>query len=143
MTLGLALIAVLLVAALAGGIAYRRAAALRFTRDKGARLNSLPVYHAFQAALWATLPAALCADQSGSSGEFGAVPLFWGTAFIAMIVDWMIFEASNQLHRVIVRWISAAVCTGITDTVENATMPRTRVDSAHGNGCFRAGTPEF
>ncbi len=59
MTLGLALIAVLLVAALAGAIAYRRAAALRINRDKGARLNSLPIYHAFYAALWATLPALL------------------------------------------------------------------------------------
>jgi phosphate transport system permease protein len=58
-TLGLALIAVLLVAALAGGQAYRRAAALRIKRGKGARLNSLPIYHTFYAALWATLPALL------------------------------------------------------------------------------------
>ncbi|MEO6247449.1 MAG: phosphate ABC transporter permease subunit PstC [Sphingomicrobium sp.] len=59
MTLGLALLAVLLVAAIAGGVAFRRAAALRVGRAKGARLNSLPIYHAFYAALWATLPALL------------------------------------------------------------------------------------
>ncbi len=59
MSLGLALLAVLLVAALAGGIAYRRAAALRVGRTKGARLNSLPIYHALHTALWAALPALL------------------------------------------------------------------------------------
>ncbi|MDP9085888.1 MAG: phosphate ABC transporter permease subunit PstC, partial [Pseudomonadota bacterium] len=59
MTLGLALIAVLLVAALAGAIAYRRAVALRTLRDQGSRLNSLPIYHAFYAILSATLPALL------------------------------------------------------------------------------------
>ena len=59
MTLGLALIGVLLVAAIAGVIAFRRAAALRGTADKHSRLNSLPVYHASYAILWATLPALL------------------------------------------------------------------------------------
>ena len=59
MTLGIALIAVLLVAAVAAAIAFWRAAALRVARAKDARLNSLPIYHAFYSALWATLPALL------------------------------------------------------------------------------------
>jgi phosphate transport system permease protein len=59
MTLGLALLGVLLVAAIAAVIAFRRASALRVARAKGARLNSLPIYHAFYAILWATLPALL------------------------------------------------------------------------------------
>ena len=59
MTLGVALLAVLLVAAVAGAIAYRRASALRVARAKGARLNSLPIYHAMFAFLWAALPALL------------------------------------------------------------------------------------
>jgi phosphate transport system permease protein len=57
MTLGVALLAVLLVAAVASAIAYRRASALRVARAKGARLNSLPIYHAMFAFLWAALPA--------------------------------------------------------------------------------------
>jgi len=59
MTLGLALIAVLIVAAIAAVIGFRRAAALRVARVGGSRLNSLPVYHASYAALWVTLPALL------------------------------------------------------------------------------------
>ncbi len=59
MTLGVALLAVLFVAAVAGAIAYRRASALRVARATGARLNSLPIYHAFYAILWAALPAML------------------------------------------------------------------------------------
>jgi phosphate transport system permease protein len=57
MTLGVALLAVLLAAAVASAIAYRRASALRVARAKGARLNSLPIYHAMFAFLWAALPA--------------------------------------------------------------------------------------
>ena len=57
MTLGVAFLAVLLVAAVASAIAYRRASALRVARAKGARLNSLPIYHAMFAFLWAALPA--------------------------------------------------------------------------------------
>lgn len=56
MTLSIALAAVLLVAALAGLFAYRRAKALR---RGGQRLNSLPVYHGILAALWSALPALL------------------------------------------------------------------------------------
>ncbi len=59
MTLGLALILVLLVAALAVVIAFRRASALRIAGAKRARFNSLPGYHASYALLWATLPALL------------------------------------------------------------------------------------
>ena len=57
MTLSIALVAVLLVAAVGGLIAYRRAGALRGTGGAGRRLNSLPIYHALHAALWAALPA--------------------------------------------------------------------------------------
>ncbi len=57
MTLSVALLAVLLVAAVASAIAYRRASALRVARARGARLNSLPIYHAMFAFLWAALPA--------------------------------------------------------------------------------------
>ena len=59
MTLGLALLVVLLVAAVAAAIGYRRAAALRVARVGGSRLNSLPIYHGFYAALWVALPAML------------------------------------------------------------------------------------
>jgi phosphate transport system permease protein len=55
MTLTLALVAVLLVAAAAAWLGYRRAAAMRGR----ARLHSLPIYHAFYAAIWAALPALL------------------------------------------------------------------------------------
>jgi phosphate transport system permease protein len=57
MTLSLALVAILAVAVVAGLFARNRAAGLR---DDGARLNSLPNYHAFYVALWAALPALLC-----------------------------------------------------------------------------------
>ncbi|MEO6580212.1 MAG: phosphate ABC transporter permease family protein, partial [Sphingomicrobium sp.] len=56
MTLSLALAAVLLIAAAAGFLAFRR---VRGLRAAGGRLNSLPIYHAFYAAMWATLPALL------------------------------------------------------------------------------------
>jgi len=56
MTLTLALAAVLLIAAAAGFLAFRRARGLRAS---GSRLNSLPIYHAFYAAMWAALPAFL------------------------------------------------------------------------------------
>ncbi len=54
MTLSLALVAILVIAAAAGLFARNRAAALR---GGGARLNSLPNYHAFYVALWVALPA--------------------------------------------------------------------------------------
>jgi phosphate transport system permease protein len=56
MSLSLALALIVAVAALAGLFARNRAAGLR---DGGARLNSLPNYHAFYVALWAALPALL------------------------------------------------------------------------------------
>ena len=59
MTLGLALLGVLIVAAIAAAIGFRRAAALRVARIGGSRLNSLPIYHASYAALWVALPAIL------------------------------------------------------------------------------------
>ncbi|MDQ3246225.1 MAG: phosphate ABC transporter permease subunit PstC [Pseudomonadota bacterium] len=55
MTLGLALVAVLLIAVGAGLLAFKQAKQLR----AGARLNSLPVYHAAYAILWAAIPALL------------------------------------------------------------------------------------
>src|SRR3990170_4842410 len=60
MTLGIALVAVILVAVAAGWIGYSRAARLRSAGlQSGARLHSLPVYHGAYAALWAALPALL------------------------------------------------------------------------------------
>jgi phosphate transport system permease protein len=56
MTLTLALVAVLVIATAAGLFARNRAAGLR---GGGARLNSLPNYHALYVALWAVLPALL------------------------------------------------------------------------------------
>ena len=56
MTLTLALVAVLAVAVAAGLFARQRAAGLR---GGGARLNSLPNYHAFHVAIWAAFPALL------------------------------------------------------------------------------------
>jgi phosphate transport system permease protein len=55
MTLGIALVAVVLVAMAAGWIAFSRARALR----AGARLHSLPVYHGAYALVWAAIPALL------------------------------------------------------------------------------------
>ena len=55
MTLGIALIVVLLIASAVGGIAFNRARQLR----AGGRLHSLPVYHGIHAALWVVVPALL------------------------------------------------------------------------------------
>ncbi len=54
MSLGIAFVATLLVAALASAFAFRRAKALRVG---GAKLNSLPIYHAFYVLLWSLAPA--------------------------------------------------------------------------------------
>ena len=54
MSLFLALAAVVAIALAAGLLAYRGA---RRLRGPGRRLNSLPTYHFFHAALWAALPA--------------------------------------------------------------------------------------
>jgi phosphate transport system permease protein len=56
MTLSMALVAILLVAASAAFFAHRRAKGLR---GSGKRLNSLPIYHAVYVALWAAAPALL------------------------------------------------------------------------------------
>ena len=56
MSLTIALIAILVIAAVAGLFARNRAKGLR---GGGARLNSLPNYHAAYVALWAALPALL------------------------------------------------------------------------------------
>src|SRR5690349_37500 len=56
MSLLIALVAVLLLAAAGGLFARRRATALR---TGGLRLNSLPNYHALYVALWAAIPALL------------------------------------------------------------------------------------
>ncbi|MEO5774717.1 MAG: phosphate ABC transporter permease subunit PstC [Sphingomicrobium sp.] len=56
MSLGIGLAAVLLIAAVAALFGFRRARALR---TGGARLHSLPIYHASHAALWVLLPALL------------------------------------------------------------------------------------
>jgi phosphate transport system permease protein len=56
MTLGIALVAVLLIAAAAGLFARNRASGLR---GGGERLNSLPNYHGLYVALWVVLPALL------------------------------------------------------------------------------------
>ena len=56
MTLQLALVAVLAIAVAAGLFARKRAAGLR---SGGARLNSLPNYHALYVGLWTALPALL------------------------------------------------------------------------------------
>jgi phosphate transport system permease protein len=54
-SLGLAFIAVLLIAAAVGGTAYVRAGRLR----SDGRLHSLPVYHGLHAAIWVLVPALL------------------------------------------------------------------------------------
>src|SRR4051812_32220244 len=55
MSLGLALAAILLVAAAAGWLGFARARRLRAV----GRLHSLPVYHGYYAVLWAAIPALL------------------------------------------------------------------------------------
>src|SRR6478672_4179832 len=55
MGLGIALVAILIVAAAAGWLGYSRAARLRTTSP----LHSLPSYHGAFAALWAAIPALL------------------------------------------------------------------------------------
>src|SRR5688500_142795 len=60
MNLTIALAAVVAIAALAAWVGFRRAAHLRVANsNNGARLHSLPVYHAAYAAIWAALPALL------------------------------------------------------------------------------------
>ena len=55
MSLFLAFLAILLVAAGAGWLGFARARRLR----AGQRMHSLPVYHGAHAALWAAIPALL------------------------------------------------------------------------------------
>ena len=55
MNLMIALAAIVAIAAVAGWVAFSRANTMR----RGARLHSLPIYHAFHAAIWAALPALL------------------------------------------------------------------------------------
>ena len=55
MTLGIALVAILLISAAAGWLAYSRATRLRTT----GRPHSLPLYHGASAVLWAAVPALL------------------------------------------------------------------------------------
>src|SRR5439155_8712376 len=55
MSLGVALVAILVVALAAGWLGYARAGRLRIA----GRLHSLPVYHGAYAALWAMIPALL------------------------------------------------------------------------------------
>ena len=55
MTLGIAFIAVLLIAAAVGGIAYARASRMR----QDGRLHSLPTYHGVYSAIWVLVPALL------------------------------------------------------------------------------------
>jgi phosphate transport system permease protein len=55
MSLGIALIVVLLIASAVGGLTYARAGRLR----SGGRLHSLPIYHAIHSALWVFAPALL------------------------------------------------------------------------------------
>ena len=55
MTLGIALIVILLTAVAVGGIAFRKAGRLRTS----GRLHSLPTYHAVHTALWVLAPALL------------------------------------------------------------------------------------
>src|SRR5688572_19184925 len=57
MSLTIALVAVLLVAAGAGWFGFSRARQLR--ARAGGRLHSLPVYHGAYAAVWALIPALL------------------------------------------------------------------------------------
>ena len=57
MSLGLAFVAILAVAAAAAWFGYVRASELR--ASAGTRLHSLPVYHGAYAALWAAIPALL------------------------------------------------------------------------------------
>ncbi len=60
MNLTIALAAVLAIAAVAAWIGFARSGSLRTASVKnGARLHSLPVYHAAYAAIWAALPALL------------------------------------------------------------------------------------
>ena len=55
MTLGIAFIAVLLIAAAIGGVAYIRASRMR----QEGRLHSLPAYHGIYSAIWVLVPAFL------------------------------------------------------------------------------------
>jgi phosphate transport system permease protein len=84
MSLGLALVAILIVALGAASVGFRRALALRAS----GRLHSLPVYHGAYAGLWAVIPALLLlaawapiqsrlVDQAAlSSPEGRALPAF-------------------------------------------------------------------
>jgi phosphate transport system permease protein len=100
-TLGIALIVVLLVASATGGIAFVRARRLR----DGGRLHSLPIYHGIHAALWVLAPALLVLaawapmqtrlvdDAVLSSPEGKALPNF------EMQRDTILDEARQIAHR--------------------------------------------
>jgi phosphate transport system permease protein len=100
MSLGIALVAVLLIAAGAGWLGFSRARRLR----TAGRLHSLPVYHGAYALLWAAIPALLILAlwapvQSGlvrqsvlSSPEGRALPAF------DMQRDAIIAEATDIAH---------------------------------------------
>jgi phosphate transport system permease protein len=100
MSLGIALVAVLLIAAGAGWLGFSRARRLR----TAGRLHSLPVYHGAYALLWAAIPALLILAlwapvQSGlvrqsvlSSPEGRALPAF------DMQRDAIVAEATDIAH---------------------------------------------
>src|SRR5689334_6339753 len=100
MSLGIALVAILLIAAGAGWLGFSRARGLR----AAGRLHSLPVYHGAYALLWAAIPALLILAvwapvQSGlvrqsvlSSPEGRALPAF------DMQRDAIVAEAADIAH---------------------------------------------
>jgi phosphate transport system permease protein len=100
MSLGIALVAILLIAAGAGWLGFSRARGLR----TAGRLHSLPVYHGAYALLWAAIPALLILAvwapvQSGlvrqsvlSSPEGRALPTF------DMQRDAIVAEATDIAH---------------------------------------------
>ena len=98
MTLTIALVAILVVAVAAGLFARNRATGLR---RGGARLNSLPNYHAAFVALWASLPAllflAIWAPVQGQlvSGAVMASPAAQSLPDFAMARDTILAEARD------------------------------------------------
>ncbi len=98
MSLTLALVAILVIAVVAGLFARNRAKALR---SGGARLNSLPNYHAAFVALWALLPAllflAIWTPVQGQlvSGAVMASPAAQSLPDFAMTRDTILAEARD------------------------------------------------
>ena len=88
MTLGIALVAVLLVAIVAGWLAFSRAGALR----AGGRPHSLPVYHGAYALIWAAIEATFMSSAFTEEERTKVLPLIRD----ALVPAWQKFRFDSD-----------------------------------------------